>query len=712
VQNSRFTSSEGKDMESSKIQKIFYPEGIMVVGVSDTPTNLGRNIIENLDRFGFKGPIYLVGKEAGYLNGRKIYTRIEEIDASIDLVVFLIPAVLIPEALEICGLKGIHYAVIESGGFSEFADENESLEEKILDIAKKWRIRFVGPNCISIVNLENGLVLPFVPMEPGRIKTGPISFVAQSGGIVNYSLRLASCENLGFNKLISMGNKLDLDENDYLEFLISDPGTKTIGLYLESVSHGRRLMDLAASTQKPVVVLKSNTNRASNQIARFHTTALAGNDEVVSSALSQTGIHRVDTLQEMMNAFKIFNLPFMKGPNLAIISRSGGSAVMAADAAHRYGFKMIPFSEDFFNHVRKKVRAGVIRMTNPLDLGDVFDLEFYKEVLERALQEEGVDGVLFSHSYLPGIDEMTTKNLVRSSMELSSFYQKPVCLCLMPDSSEWIMMRKTADFPIFTEPDDALKALALSLKHYRNKFEADFHPCNTFEIPSSKGQSTRKQSDKIFSPGEVFELLRGYDLPVADYKLVKDYEEALGAAALIDYPVALKIADSDVVHKTDVGGVRLNIETPDELKRAFQDLKGDCFLIQKMVNMGHEVFIGGKHDPEFGPVILFGLGGIFVEAIKDVVIKVAPITEREAGEMIQGVRGSALLNGFRGGLKADLESIKRCLVSVSRLLYEHPEIQQLDINPLIVLREGQGCMVVDARILSIAECSLNKRGFQ
>ena len=463
------------------MQKLFYPESVMVVGVSDTPTNLGRNIVENLDRFNFKGKVYLVGKEGGNLNSRKIYTRIDEIDASTDLVVFLIPAPFIPEALELCGRKGIRYAVIESGGFSEFAEENEGLEKEILAIARKWQIRFAGPNCIGIINLENGLVLPFAPLDHKTIKEGNASLVSQSGGIVNNIIRLFSCENIGFNKLISMGNKLNLDENDYLEFLISDPKTKTIGLYLESISNGRRLMNLAESTQKPVIVLKSNTNKASNQIARFHTSALADDDEVVSSALSQAGIHRVYTLNEMINSFKIFNLPLMKGPNLAILSRSGGRAVMSADAAHRYGFNMIPFSEDFFNHVRKKVRAGVIRMTNPLDLGDVFDLEFYIEVLERALKEKEVDGVLFSHSYLPEIDMMATKKLIQSACNLSFKYQKPVTLSLIADSNEWFMMKKTAEFPIFTEPDEALKALALSLRHYRNKLDSDFHSRNRYE---------------------------------------------------------------------------------------------------------------------------------------------------------------------------------------------------------------------------------------
>jgi acyl-CoA synthetase (NDP forming) len=682
------------------VEKLFYPESIMVVGVSDTPTNLGRHIVGNLDRFHFRGPLYLVGREGGSLNGRKIYARIEEIDASVDLAVFLIPAPFIPEALEVCGEKGIRYAVIESGGFSEFTEDDRRLDERVVEIAKEWHIRFVGPNCISIINLENGMVLPFVPMHPERIKNGPVSFIAQSGGVINYSLRLCSGENLGFNKLISMGNKLNLNECDYLEYLISDPGTKTIGLYLESILQGRRLMDLAVSTRKPIVVLKSNTDTASNQIARFHTAALAGDDEVVSSALDQAGIHRVHTLQEMMNAFKIFNLPPMKGPNLAVISRSGGSAVMAADSAAKFGFQMTPFSEDFIQFVGKRVRAGVIRMTNPLDLGDVFDLRFYQEIIERALHKDSVDGLLFSHGYFPGIDDEATKKLIHSAYDLSMRYRKPVVFCVIADSEEWFSLRKMTDFPLFTEPEDALKALRISLCHHRNGADRDLHSNRKFELPTENAPSMQGQAHRIMEPREVFELLLDHGIPVAEYRVVSNYEEALEGASDIGYPVALKTADPDEVHKTEVGGVRLNIGNPDELKDALQGITGGCFLVQKMADAGHEVFIGGKHDQEFGPAILFGMGGIFVEVLNDVVIKVAPITEREAGEMIETVKGSVLLKGFRGGAKADVDALRECLVRVSRLLYEHEEIQQLDINPLVVGREGLGCQVVDAKIFS------------
>jgi acetate---CoA ligase (ADP-forming) len=670
----------------------------MVVGVSETPTNLGRLIVENLDRFHFNGPLYLVGKEKGNLNGRKIHSSIEEINAYIDLVVFLIPAPFIPKALEVCGKKGIRYAVIESGGFSEFDDKNRRLDEQVVEIAKRWNMRFVGPNCISIINLENGVVLPFVLLDPKVLATGHISFIGQSGGIVNSVLRFCSNENLGANKFISMGNKLNLDENDYLEFLISDQGTTTIGLYLESVSNGRRLMDLAESTQKPVVIIKSNTNRASNQIAKFHTAALAGDDELVSSAFRQAGIHRVHSLQEMADVFKVFNLPLMKGPNLAVLSRSGGSAVMSADSASKYGFRLKPFSEDFLRYARKGARAGVIRMTNPLDLGDVFDLAFYREVMKRALQEEGIDGVLFSHAYLSGIDSGSTKHLIKAAKDYSHLYQKPVVLCMIPDYKEWFMMRRATDYPIFTEPEDALRALGISFSHYRTIMVRESHPRTRFELSTQNGQKEKSGSPKMQEPDEVFELLRVYEIQAPDYRLAHDHEEVLEAAELIGYPVAVKTAEGNIIHKTDLGGVRLNIKNSSELSEALLNIGGNRFLVQRMTKAGHEVFIGGKYDQEFGPVILFGMGGIFVEALNDVIMKVAPITEREAGEMIDGVRGSALLKGFRGGVKADLDALRHCLVRVSLLLYEHTEIQQLDINPVMVLPEGEGCLAVDAKI--------------
>jgi acyl-CoA synthetase (NDP forming) len=331
----------------------------------------------------------------------------------------------------------------------------------------------------------------------------------------------------------------------------------------------------------------------------------------------------------------------------------------------------------------------------------VFDLDFYREVMHRAIQEKGIDGVFFSHAYLSGIDLVSTKHLIRAAKEFSHLYQKPVVLCMIPNFDEWFMMRRDTDFPIFTEPEDALKALSISLTHYGHSVVSESYPRTRFELSAPKARKdNEKGSPRILGPGEVFELLRKYEISVLDYRLAEDHEEVLQAAELIGYPVALKTADSNVVHKTELGGVRLNIGDHHELKKALQGIEGHRFLVQKMVGAGHEVYIGAKYDPEFGPVILFGMGGIFVEALNDVVINVAPITELEAGEMIDGVRGSALLKGFRGGIKADVDALRQCLVRVSRLLCEQGEIQQFDINPLMVLPEGRGCRVVDAKIFS------------
>ncbi len=684
-------------MNRDDLKKLFYPKSLMVVGVSGRPDNLGKNIVENIDRFHYEGDVFLVGKGGGNFGKRIIYEDISDIGEVPDLAVFLIPGQNIPKALEECGQKGVPFSAVESGGFSEFYRGKSKLEQQILSVLQRWKMRLMGPNCLSIINTENSLVLPFVPLDPGNIKTGSISIVCQSGGIAINLLQLCSLENLGVNKVISMGNKLDLNENDYLKFLLSDSGTKTIGIYLESISDGRRLMDLAGSTKKPIVALKSNTNRESNQIASFHTSALAGDDKVADSALRQAGIHRVNTLNGMIDAFRVFSLPLMKGPNLAVLSRSGGGAVMAADAVAKYNFRLVKFSEDFFSFIRNMGRAGVIRMTNPLDLGDIWDITFYRKVLERTLKETEVHGVLLVHGSLLDVDGIATVDLVKHAEELSEKYQKPVATLILADSDEWSSLKKGIEFPIFREPEDALKALSFSMSHYRNTLETDSFVHKRHEI-RLKGKETGGENKGILSPEKTFELLMEYGVSVPDYEIVYDYESAAVAADHIGYPVALKVGDEGVVHKTDSGGVRLGISNSGELSEAFRLISAKKYIVQKMTCKGHETFIGGRRDSEFGPVILFGLGGIFVEVFNDVSIRVTPITEEEAGMMIGETKGSALFKGFRGEAAADTEPLKRQLVNVSRLLNEHSEINTLDINPLIVFKKGQGCLAVDAKV--------------
>jgi len=678
------------------MQKMLYPDSVMVYGVSSSPNNLGRNTVENLERFGFQGTVYMVGHEGGELNGRRIYQHIEDIEAVPDLATFLIPSKAIPSVLERCGKKGIHYALIQSGGFSEFSETGRELEDALQDISRRWNIRFIGPNCIGVINLDNGLVLPFFPILPDSIKKGSVSLISQSGGVVLDSGRLLTLENIGLNKAISIGNKLNLDECDCLEYLITDPQTRSIGLYLENFADGRRLMDLAGQTEKPIVVLKANRSSYSHQIARFHTTALTGDDDIADAALKQSGIYRARTLMEMTDAFKIFSLPPMKGNRVGVVCRSGGQAVMLADCMPRYDFIFAGFSDRVFDYVREKIRAGVIRMTNPLDLGDVFNIEVYKEIMEKVLQEPDVDGVVFGHMYLTAKDIPMTQELIRSAKGLSEQYGKPVAFFMIASKKHLFTLKETCDFPIFADPDRAVYALAVSLRHHRKRRSrvAKQPRAATGVIRKDKGAS----ASAFMDPAEAFSLLRAYAVPVAEFAVAGSLSETCEAAEVIGYPVAMKIAAPEILHKTEAGGVHLGLTDRQAVAEAFQAMKADRVLVQKMSVPGQEVIIGGRQDREFGPVVLFGLGGIFVEVIRDVAMRICPIDTGEAGRMMEEIRGSDILRGFRHQAPVDREALKACIVNISRLLFEHPEVQNLDLNPLLVFGKAQGCLAVDVKI--------------
>ena len=679
------------------MKEFFFPESVAIYGVSAAPGNIGIGIMENLERFSFKGNVYPIGEKAGLVMGKTIARNIEELGVIPDVAVFIIPAKGIPEKLEECGKKGVRYAIIESGGFSEFGKEKEVLEREIVDIARKWDIKILGPNCIGTINLENGLVLPFVPFHKGFMKKGAISLISQSGGFLHDILLLLSCDNLGVNKLISAGNKLMLDENDFLEYLISDPATSTIGLYLEDIRNGRRLAHLAESTGKPIIVLKANEGAGSSHIAQFHTASLAGDDLLADALLRQAGIHRVHSLDEMVNTMQIFSLPPIKGQRLAVIGRSGGHAVMATDAVYRHGFKLAELSQDIFDLVGQKKRVDVIRATNPIDLGDIFDIDFHYTILEKILAEEGVDGALFIHSYDLENDGDATLTFIKKISSLVHAQPKPVVFCMLSEKEEWFSMKDAADFPVFSEAEQAMKALSRSWDHFRKTKNK-----KATWLPSRQQEMNRKVSLKektyFMAPDKTFELLRQYDLPMADYRMARNFKECREAAHLLGYPVALKTASSDTLHKTEKGGVRLNLSSDVALKEAFNAMKGEAHIVQKMASPGFELIIGAKRDPAFGQVLIFGMGGIYAELFNDISVRMVPVNEKSAVKMINEIKGATILKGYRGKPTCDLQAVARCIARISRLLADHPEIVNLDINPLIAYEKGKGCVIVDAKI--------------
>jgi acetyltransferase len=677
---------------------------VVVVGVSERPDNLARNIVENLFEFQFNGEIIFVGKNGGILFGRKICTSMEDLPEGMDVAIILTPAPTVPGILESCGRKKIRWAVIETGGFSEYSEEGAQLEKEILQIARKWGIRIVGPNGIGVTNVHNGFVVPFVKLRRGPVSKGKMSILAQSGGVLLAYANLMISANVGLSKMVSMGNKIDLSEIDYLKYLIDDPQTEIIGLYLESLQRGRELMEIARSTSKPIIIHKANTGEGSRQIAKLHTAALANDDRVVEAALKQADIIRTKDFRSFVNAVKILSLPPCKGKNLVIISRSGGIGVVAADSAERHGFRLLPPDPKLQEQFHSLFRAKVIQPTNPLDLGDLFNFDLYTNILEQGLQFPAVHSILFMHGATAEEKEPSRK-FIQAVKDLSFRHQKPVALQYNTDEEELAYIKRALDYPIFAEPEDALTALAISRDHYRKQNVLKEKP-PSFQVNSTLVkdllQKARREKRDPLLP-EALDVLAAYGIPVADYQVIQSKNEIKKALDKLEGPVALKVISPEISHKSDAGGVLLNLSQPSQVEEAYEKMKrldqvnSSSVLVQKMIRDGREVILGAKRDPSFGPVVLFGLGGIYVEILKETSLRVAPINRLEAEEMISELKAANILKGVRREEPSDINALVENLLRLSQLMVDFPEIEGIDINPVMVLQKG--AVAVDARIL-------------
>lgn len=689
------------------MKQFFYPHSVAVVGVSEDPANLGRIIVENLLEFGYQGSIFPVGPRGGKFRGLEILPSVRELPQPVELVTILAPALAVPKILSDCGRRGITRVVVESGGFSECSEAGRVLETEVRDRLRRYGIRMVGPNGLGLINLEIGLCLPFAQI-PIRPRLGGVSVVAQSGGVGLNLISWLAREGLGLNKFVSLGNKLDIKENDLIAYLLEDDGTEVIYLYLEDIADGRGLVALGQAARKPILLHKANIGSASAAIARSHTAALAVDDRIVDTACAQAGICRIETQAEFLLAAKALLQPPLKGNRLAVLSRSGGQAVLVADACQRWGFELPPLSDEIKAIIRKHSRAGVIEPINPIDLGDIYDFSVYREILAEFCREPEIDAILVNYEPIAEVERQVAREMIKEGITIARHWQKPLVIAVIGELDEQHFFRRELGVPIFDFPEEAIQALALA-RHASQPPSRP--PVSITQLPELEAveevlQPHLETTGPLLLP-VALEVIQSLGLSVPEWLVATSAEQAEAAATRLGYPVCLKLVAPSALHKSDLGGVILQLETLEAVVQGFEQLRQVAanklparepwqVLVMPHVEGGIEVLLGARRDRTFGPLIVFGAGGIWVEFMEDVALGLAPLDESTARRLIDQTRISALLRGRRGQPPADIEALTRNLRAISALMVHFPQIQELDLNPVRVF--PQGTQILDARI--------------
>ncbi len=690
------------------LEKFFNPKAVAVIGAAREPGKVGHDVVRNLLDFRFPGKIFPVNPKAQEILGLKAFPSILDIPEKVDLGVIAVRAPLVPQVIRQCGEKGVKALVILSAGFKEAGREGAKLENEIVNLAREYGIRIIGPNCLGIVDTYSRLNATFAALKPIR---GKIGFFSQSGALCLALLEWSRAERVGLSRFISLGNKSDVSEIECLRLLGEDPRTKVIMGYLEGINDGRAFMEAAkeVARKKPVIIFKSGVTAAGARAASSHTGSLAGSEVAFEAASRQAGIIRARNLREFFNlALLLAFQPVMEGPRLAILTNSGGPGIVAADACERSSLELPTLSGETVERLRE-VLPPYAAFYNPVDITGDADAERYEKALEILLEDERLNGLLVILSRTATVNpEEVAERMARK------VGPKTMVACFLGYDS----VKKARNLllknkiPPFEYPEEAIAALEKSWLYdfWRKKPQIQCErPQVNFEKAAQVLRLVREESRSHLLDYEVKEILEAYGFRFPKSLMARTTEEALLAAQVIGFPVVLKIISPQVQHKTDVGGVKVNIKDEEELIKAFQELTIGVrqalpgvsilgVLVQEMIAGGKEIIIGFTRDPQFGPLVMFGLGGIYVEVIKDVSFRLAPLCPEEAQEMIREIKGYPLLKGVRGEPEADLEALVNSLVSLAQLAADFPELSEGEINPLLVRPKGQGAVAVDARL--------------
>jgi acetyl coenzyme A synthetase (ADP forming)-like protein len=719
------TAVEEKELERERtstlasLRWLLKPQSIALIGASRHPGTIGYLLLQCLTQSGFSGKVYPVNPNTDSLMSLKTYPSVLAIPGDVDMAVIAVPAKIVAKVADECGHKGVHTLVVISDGFKEVGPEGASREKELRDIALGHGMRIIGPNCMGVINTDPSIKLnaTFSPVYP---PAGNVAFLSQSGAMGLVVLQYASNLDIGISTFVSVGNRADISSNDLMEYWEQDPSTDVILLYLESFGNPRKFSRIArrVTAKKPVVVVKGGSTQAGSRAAASHTGAMATSDVVSDVLFQHAGIIRVNLMEEMFDvAALLSNQSLPRGRRLVIVTNGGGPGIIAADSAVRNGLSLPQPSQEMIGKLKTVIKRD-ISFHNPLDTTAGADAEEFRAILRLLADDKDSDAVL--SIFIPPV-AANIEDFEASIGDVAQYFWnegKPLLACFLGQRGFKAKLGSSGRFvPTYPFPEEAISALSKAVEY------AEMRQKPMGKIPELSGIKTNEARDIIgkamtrstqrplwMKPREISGLLTCYGMHFVETLVARTPTEAAAAAAKIGFPVAVKLDSSTVTHKSDVGGVVLDLDSGDEVKQAFNDIRARLkkdgrqnemqgVVVQKMVNEGIEAIVGVTQDPSFGPLIMFGSGGVYAELMKDVVLRLHPISDLDAEEMINSIKMSSLFKGFRGSPPADIRAVQDLLLRLSAMVEDIPHIAELDFNPVKVMPQGKGYYIVDARIM-------------
>ena len=694
----------------SSLTPFFNAKGIAVLGASSNPHKLSYGIVRNLLINGYQGEVYPVNPNADEILGKKVYANIADVPDPVELAVVVLPVTMIRETMQAIGDRGIKAVVIITGGFKELGPDGAKVEKEVKEIADSYGMRVVGPNCVGTMDVRTGLNSTFIGGVP---PAGPIAFISQSGAICGGVIDLIINSKIGFSHFASLGNEMDVTETDMLEFFAEDDDVKVIAMYVEGIADGQRFIEVArkVSRKKPIVFLKAGKNDAGAKAVSSHTGSLAGSYTAYQSALKQAGVLEVDSIDQLFHlSWALGTQPLPRGKRVAMTTNAGGAAALAADSLDFNGFELAKISPEIQNRLREKLNPSA-QVSNPVDmLGSVSPAD-YQWSLSNLDADDGVDVML---PILVPQALVDTLGVSKAWVEIGKQTKKTFLTCLMGERStgESNELLNLNGIPVYNLPHLAGPVLK-GMWTYKQTLESE--PYQPVSCEAADQDKIARAQDaigerKVIGEYESRMLLDAYGIKNVPGDLAKNADEAVKIAQGIGYPVVLKIVAEGLIHKSDAGGIELNIKNDEETRVAFDRMMKRIAqnepnaeivgaMVEKMAPKGVEVIVGMLRDATFGPTIMFGMGGTMVELVKDIQFRVTPLSQQDIRSMVTETMAGKLLNGYRGAPVGDFDALYKVISQLSHLAMDHPEIKEIEINPLIVYPQGQGVMAIDSRMI-------------